>query len=198
MPRWLHTTRFTRRKLPHWEVLDGRYFVTVRCADSLPRHAVDRLREIHESLRATAPSSDQLASLQREYFSFMEKHHDAGHGSCVLTRNAAAQIVAAELTALLEWEIDVPHYSIMPNHWHAMLVPRDRSRSLSEIMRRVKGRSARAINALVGKSGRLWQPEWFDRWMRHEAEYEKCVRYIRNNPVKAGLVASADEHRWTR
>ncbi len=65
-------------------------------------------------------------------------------------------------------------------------------------MRRVKGRSARAINALAGISGRLWQPEWFDRWMRDEAEFEKCVRYIRNNPVKAGLVANVDEHPRTR
>ena len=198
MSGWLHTTRFTRRKLPHGEVLDGRYFVTVRCADSLPRHAVDRLREIHDSLLTITPNSDQFAALQREYFLSMEKHLDALHGSCVLARNTAAQIVATELAALREWGIDVPHYSIMPNHWHAMLVPRDRSRSLSEVLRRVKGRSARAINALAGKSGRLWQPEWFDRWMRNEAEFEKCVRYIQNNPVKAGLVASAGKHPWTR
>jgi putative transposase len=123
MSRRLHPTRFTRRKLPHWEVLDGRYFVTVRCADSLPRPAVDRLREIHESRRTIAPNSDQFAALQREYFLSMEKHLDAGHGSCVLARGSVAQIVAAELTALREWGIDVPHFSIMPNHWHAMLVP---------------------------------------------------------------------------
>ena len=198
MPRYQHTTRFARRKLPHWEVRDGRYFVTVRCADSLPLHAVDRLTAIHESLRPIEATSEQFAALQRVYFLTMEKYLDAGHGDCVLANGAVAALLAAELAALLEWEIDVPHYSIMPNHWHAMLVPRSQSYSLSQIMRRAKGRSARTINAALGKSGSLWQAEWFDRWMRDDAEFEKCVRYIRNNPAKAGLGLSAGAYQWTK
>jgi putative transposase len=198
MSSWLHTTRFTRRKLPHWEVRSGRYFVTVRCADSLPRAVVDRLRVIHETLQDIEARSEQFVALQRQYFLTMEKHLHAGHGQCVLAHTDAARIVATELTALDEWQIDVPHYSIMPNHWHAMLIPQTQSRSLGDIMRRVKGRSARAINASLRKTGPLWQPEWFDRWMRNETEYEKCVRYIRNNPVKAGLVSSEGEHPWTK
>ncbi len=181
MPRWVNTNRFTRRKLPHWEVQHGRYFVTVRCADSLPRAAAGRLTAIHDSLRLIEPRSDQFAALQREYFLSLEKYLNAGHGACVLAQSVVAGIVVAELTALTNWEIDVPHYSIMPNHWHEILIPSNHSRSLSQIMRRIKGRSARAVNAVLSQSGAFWQPEWFDRWMRTETEYEKCVLYIRNN-----------------
>jgi putative transposase len=34
----------------------------------------------------------------------------------------------------------------------------------------------------------FWQGEWFDHWSRSDAEDERIVAYIRNNPVKAGLV----------
>jgi REP element-mobilizing transposase RayT len=196
---YLHTTRFTRGKLPHWEVLNGRYFVTVRCADSLPERVVSRLAEIHESLSLIEPRSDQFAALQRTYFRMMEKYLDAGTGACRLSDLRAAEIIVEELNALHAWQIDVPHFSIMPNHWHAMFVPRrECSRSLTEILRRVKGRSARAINLLFGDSGQFWQREWFDRWMRSDAEFEKCVAYIRNNPVKAGLVRRTEDHPWTK
>ncbi len=194
-----HTTRYTRGKLPHWEVQDGRYFVTVRCADSLPLNVNERLQEIHESLRLVEPRSESFAALQRIYFRTLEKYLDTGAGECRLRDNRAAQIVVSELTGLEEWKIKVSHYSIMPNHWHALIHPSaDCIHPLGKIMGRIKGRTARGINLLSGKTGPLWQREWFDRWMRTDAEYEKCARYIRNNPVKAGLVSNPDEHPWTK
>jgi len=65
-------------------------------------------------------------------------------------------------------------------------------------MKRLKGRTARRIRALLGGRGPVWQREWFDHWMRSDAEWEKCVAYIRNNPVKAGLAPIWSDHRWTQ
>lgn len=197
MSVFLHTTRFTRGKLPHWEVFGGRYFVTVRCTDSLPRAVVERLDEIHRSLELLEPQSSQFVALQRRYFATMEKHLDAGLGNCRLRQSKAAEVIVAELAALEDWNICVPHYSIMPNHWHALIEPHACIHSLSQIMRRLKGRTARAINSLSGERGAFWQREWFDRWMRNDAEYDRCVAYIQSNPVKAGLSRSVGEHPWT-
>ena len=36
---------------------------------------------------------------------------------------------------------------------------------------------------------RFWRREWFDHWSRSDEEDDKIIRYNRNNPVKAGLVA---------
>jgi len=95
--------------------------------------------------------------------------------------------------------VAVPHFTIMPNHWHALLVPDPSSpHALSTIMKRIKGRTAKRLRALLGGSGPVWQREWFDRWMRSDAEWEKSVAYIRNNPVKAALVGSWSEHPWTK
>jgi hypothetical protein len=107
MNAWLHTTRFSRGKLPHWEVLNGRYFITVRCADSLPSEVVTRLQQIHETMRLIEPASNGFAELQRTYFRMMEKHLDAGAGRCPLQGAGAAGVMVAELEGVREWHIDV-------------------------------------------------------------------------------------------
>jgi REP-associated tyrosine transposase len=43
------------------------------------------------------------------------------------------------------------------------------------------------INRLIGDSGGLWQRDYFDRLVRHEKHFARCVRYIRNNAEKAHL-----------
>lgn len=197
--RLVQTTRFRRGKLPHWEIENGRYFVTARLADSLPAAAVTRLHGVHQSLQAIAAQSSQFTQLQREYFAVMEKYLDAGSGACLLTQHPLAQTLSDELHRLEEWDVMVPHYTVMPNHWHALLVPgRDCSRSLSEIMKRVKGRTANAIRRIAGGCGPVWQREWFDRWIRDDSEWERFVRYIQQNPVKARLVERPEDHPWTR
>lgn len=195
-----HTIRFTRRKLPHWEVEDARYFVTIRCADSLPREAVLRISEQQRTLATIAPRSLEFAALQRHVFRTLEKYLDAGVGACPLRNAAAASIVATEFESLASaCRVAVPHFTIMPNHWHALLAPAtDCSHSLSEIMKRLKGRTAKRLRRHLGGRGGIWQREWFDHWIRDDAEWERCVAYIRNNPVKAGLVAEWTQHAWTK
>ena len=173
--------------------------MTVRCADSLPREAVMRLAELSQSLRLIDPRSGAFADLQRETFRTLEKYLDAGRGSCPLKSAEVAKVVAEEFANLSEWHVQVPHFTVMPNHWHAMIVPSAKVlRSLSEILKRLKGRTAKAIRRLVESSGPVWQREWFDRWMRTDAEWEKCVAYIRANPLKAGLVKKWREHPYTK
>ncbi len=193
------TIRFTRRRLPHWEVESARYFITVRCADSLPLAAVKRLQELHQTQCRIEPNSQEFADAQRQLFRTLEKYLDAGFGACPLRDPAAAAVVIDELAALAEWNIAVPHFSIMPNHWHALLVPVDsQSHSLSAIMKRLKGRTARRIRRVIGGHGPFWQGEWFDRWVRDATEWEKFGAYIHNNPVKAGLVRTWQEHPFTK
>lgn len=93
----------------------------------------------------------------------------------------------------------MPHYSIMPNHCHALLIPAPHLvHSLEDIMKRFKGRTGRFIRQTCGGTGPVWQREWFDRWIRNDAEYEKFAAYIRNNPVKAGLASHWQNHPWTK
>ena len=54
-------------------------------------------------------------------------------------------------------------------------------------MKGIKGASARAANNILGTSGTFWMDESFDHIVRSEAQYERFVQYIADNPLKARL-----------
>lgn len=63
----------------------------------------------------------------------------------------------------------------------------ERPWSLSWIMQHWKGASSFQINKTLGRRGTLWMDESFDHAVRSELQLERFRRYIRENPVKAGL-----------
>ena len=87
---------------------------------------------------------------------------------------------------------------VMPDHVHLLLKPLEKSNncwwSLAEIMRGIKGTSARFINSILGTSGAVWQEESFDRIVRDQKEYDEKLQYMWNNPVNAGVVEVSDEY----
>lgn len=77
---------------------------------------------------------------------------------------------------------------VMPDHLHWMFELR--SGTLTQLMRRVKSRSAIALNRAIGGQGRLWQEGFHDKALRKEEELLNTARYIVANPLRAGLVRS--------
>lgn len=88
---------------------------------------------------------------------------------------------------------------IMPNHVHLLFTALEADGgepfSLAEIMKGIKGVSARNINQLLGRKGSLWQDESFDRIMRAR-EFEFKRNYIIANPIDAGFCKRPEEYRW--
>jgi REP element-mobilizing transposase RayT len=88
---------------------------------------------------------------------------------------------------------------IMPNHAHILFTPLENDRSepfsLAEIMKGIKGTSARNINKLLNRRGQLWQDESFDRIMR-ATEFQNKLEYIIANPINAGLTSRPGEYEW--
>jgi REP-associated tyrosine transposase len=58
---------------------------------------------------------------------------------------------------------------------------------LESIILSWKGFTARQINPLIGRTGRVWQRDYFDRLVRNARHLANCIRYIRRNPQKARL-----------
>src|SRR5690606_13170090 len=85
---------------------------------------------------------------------------------------------------------------IMPNHAHVLLRAFE-NHSLSSIMKTVKSVTAHKINKLLGRSGPVWQPDYFDRYIRDQEHFARTVRYIENNPVKAGLCNAPEEWKFS-
>ena len=83
---------------------------------------------------------------------------------------------------------------VMPDHAH--LIFRILKGNLGDVLRKIKGSSARQVNIVLKRSGSLWMDESFDHIIRHEEELKEKVEYIQNNPVKKGLVDLPQQYRW--
>ena len=67
--------------------------------------------------------------------------------------------------------------------------------SMTAIMQLIKGATAKEANLLLGRTGSFWMRDYFDRYIRDAEHFRKAVRYIENNPVKAGLCDRAEDWR---
>jgi putative transposase len=172
----------SRGYLPHFDAPGTQQFLTWRLADSLP---ASRRGEWEHLLRIEDEREKQIQ---------FEKYLDQGHGSCVLPRADVAE--AVERTFLFDDDrrCRLLAWVIMPNHVH-LLVEMWQT-PLSKLLQSWKILTSKRANALLGRSGQLWQEDYRDRYMRDEEHYGKTVRYIENNPVKASLVKSAEEWRF--
>jgi len=89
---------------------------------------------------------------------------------------------------------------VMPDHVHLLLTPlRDENgwpHSLASILKLIKGISARELSRLLGRAGPLWQEESFDHVLRGNESFVEKLEYIRQNPVRRGLVERPEDYPW--
>jgi REP element-mobilizing transposase RayT len=177
--------------LPHWTLEGAVYHVVFRLADSLPGDVLRRYQTEREALLSEAGAIDRASSALQDRLQFLfservETFLDQGRGACWLAREPVADIVAGALRhfdgaryALLAW-------CVMPNHVHIVVNPGP-SCELSDIVHSWKSFTASEANAVIGRAGRFWQKEYFDHIVRDGRELENTVRYVQENPLKAGL-----------
>ncbi len=108
----------------------------------------------------------------------------------------AACVVETLFLAETKWRLHkLFAWVLMANHVHVLLRP---LRDLSEVTRAIKSNSAREANRIMGRTGLpFWQDESFDHWVRSDEEFDRIVRYIEWNPVRAGLVGEPHEWPWS-
>jgi len=82
-------------------------------------------------------------------------------------------------------------YVIMPDHVH-VFVRGNLDFSLRQWVRILK----RVLSNEVSAPPRHWQQGFFDHLIRHSESYAEKWEYLRQNPVRAGLVQNADEWPW--
>jgi putative transposase len=88
---------------------------------------------------------------------------------------------------------------VMPDHVHLAISPmsdEDGEVPLPKILQAIKGASAHRINRYLGRRGRVWQDESFDRALRSTANLRGKIEYMLGNPVRAGLVSNPNDYRW--
>jgi len=176
----------SRGRLPHWEVDSVYYSITIRLDDAIPSHILRALlRERERSISKAATDAERRA-MDREFDLRLDYFADRGYGSCHLARPEAAETVVGALRFFDGSRYKLDAYAVMPNHVHVLFCL-FRGCDLARVMHSLKSFTANKVNAIVGRQGRLWQPEYRDRIVRDSRDHEEVKRYIVSNPAKAGL-----------
>jgi putative transposase len=96
--------------------------------------------------------------------------------------NDSAFLAFRNAIANVQWHVIAA--VLMPDHIHLLAGPADRDAAVGELSAAIKRRVRKALNA-----GWQWQLGCFDRLLRREESAEEKWEYIRQNPVRAGLVS---------
>ena len=196
---------FRRRNLPHLDVAGAAYFVTFCLAGSLPARGA-RLLATHWRARALQPPTGQCPRRWRDTcmaaaFAATDRLLDVSPTVRWLTDSRLAELVQEALLHRHGRSYTLLAYVVMPSHCHVLFVPfadEVAGRPARQaILQGLKRRTAAECNRVLGRSGRFWQPESFDRVVRGPGSLEKVIDYVERNPVKAGLCDVPEDWRFS-
>ena len=86
-------------------------------------------------------------------------------------------------------------YCLMSNHVHFVGVPMNDD-SLSRVFSTLHMRYSQYVNQQNSASGHLWQGRFFSCVLDERHVYA-AVRYVENNPVRAGIVDDPSDYKWS-
>ena len=193
-----------RRNLPHIQPVSADLFVTFRLTGSLPQSVLESLAEERRwreeiQTRINKPSRPVI-DLARSHFAIIEKCLDnPTMGPKWLARPPVADLVSEALHYRDGRVYRLDAFSIMPNHVHSVFRPlmrNEQPHSLSSIMHSLKRNTAKQANQILGRMGAFWAHESFDHYIRDAAERTRVIKYVLNNPVKAGLAKRWQDWPW--
>ena len=91
--------------------------------------------------------------------------------------------------------LEVLAYCLMANHVHLVAVPTIK-RSMEDALRHVHMCYAQRLNRMHGWKGHVWQGRFFAAAL-DEPYCWSAIRYVERNPVRAGIVARAEDYSWS-
>lgn len=194
---------FYRRNLPHWEPDNAVMFITARLNGSLPKEIVLSLKEERElyqkDLEKQGLSEKQLKETLRQsrelYFGKFDDLLDNNKtGPQWLKDDNIAQIWIDALKHFDNERYKVICSTVMSNHVHFIFY--QLKQPIRKIMHSLKSYTGNEANKMLGREGRFWQEESFDRAIRNREKLGEKINYVLNNPVKVGAVSHWSEYKY--
>jgi putative transposase len=155
------------------------------------RDAVTLVQHVVFGLADSIPADQRIPSAMHA-----DRLLDENYGACLLRDARCAEIVQRALLHSDGTRHRLMAWCIMPNHVH-VVVEQIAGFALGDIVQVWKSTSAHRINHLLGRRGRLWRREYFDRFMRDEDHLTTTIQYVEANPVEAKLVTNAALWPWS-
>ncbi len=195
---------YYKRYLPHIQPVDAVLFVTYSIKFEYPKSFYENLKrkkeEFFKSLKHI-PKEDRkekINNFNKIQFditdNFIAKFTKSPKW---LNNSQIADIIKNSLFFKHDKEYNLICYCIMPNHVHILIKPllktKDKPYSIAGIMKNHKSFTAIESNKILKRNGQFWHRGYYDHYIRDENEFYNVIRYILNNPVKAGLVEKYED-----
>jgi REP element-mobilizing transposase RayT len=116
----------------------------------------------------------------------IESYLDKGSGACHLADQRVAGAMADALRHFDGVRYRLFAWCAMPNHVHVVFRPLP-NHTLAEIVQTWKSYTAKQANRILHRTGAFWQREYYDHLARDEADFQRIVQYVIDNPASAGL-----------
>ncbi len=110
----------------------------------------------------------------------------------------------ADYLAYLSWlgeaaeryRCSIHAYVLMTNHIHILATPAD-TEGITRMMQYVGRHYVPYVNCTYGTSGSIWEGRYKASLIQAESYLLSCMRYIELNPVRADMVHSPAQYRWS-
>ena len=93
-------------------------------------------------------------------------------------------------------EVQIISYCMMTNHAHFLFFA-EKIDELSKIMQKTNTVYARYYNSKKGRVGYVFRNRFLSQAIDCERYLVKCINYIHNNPVKAGIVSEPIKYKYS-
>lgn len=87
-------------------------------------------------------------------------------------------------------------YCLMSNHVHLVIKEKE-LRDISDIMKRIIGEYTQWFNYKYERTGGLMENRYRSQNVETDEYFMHLVRYVHQNPVKAGLVSNIADYQWS-
>ena len=94
-----------------------------------------------------------------------------------------------------KYSLEIWAYCLMNNHVHFVCVPR-KDDSLARALNTLHMRYSQYYNRKKGITGHLWQGRFYSSILDERHLYA-AIRYVENNPVRAGAVHAPEDYPWS-
>ncbi|MTB51880.1 transposase [Lewinella sp. W8] len=191
------------RQFKNHDITRDPVHVIYRLENSIPRQNLIRLREAYQQNllqleigdnsfqdQYSQPPMDKESRLQEEFqLRYDQELHTINQGPHLLANLEIKRIIIDDwIHFQSKGVLEIYAISVMSNHVHVLLAscnPWERI-DFKKFMASRKRFTARKINQVLKRRGKLWARTSFDRTCRKN-QFGTVFNYVINNPLKAGL-----------
>ncbi|MGB6134841.1 MAG: transposase [Acidobacteriaceae bacterium] len=138
-------------------------------------------------------NSEPDAALQSQRTFFVTTRTHSGRRIFQVDRNAELFVDVLRSCAR---RFPIHDFVVMPDHVH-LLLSVDGDLSIERAVQFIKGGFSYRVRKELGHMGEVWQRGFSEVRVNDDVSFRKHREYIAQNPVRAGLVQSAELYPWS-